>query len=158
MDMEKHEGLRLLKKGKKGLLRIIFSRAGLIILFLLIQLAAMFLLQTVFISYLPHYYFFSIAFCAGMVLYLFNSSADPSSKLTWLVIIMIMPVFGALLLLFTRSDIGHRILRDRYISVTKKSKDILKQDTATLERFEDEAHHAVGLYRYLTRTGCHPVF
>lgn len=158
MDMEKHEGLRLLKKGKKGLLRILFSRTGLIILFLLIQIVAIFLLQTVFISYLPHYYFFTLVFCAGMVLYLFNSKADPSSKLTWLVIIMIMPVFGALLLLFTRSDIGHRILRDRYISVTEKSKNVLKQDTHTMERFEDEAHHAVGLYRYLMRTGCHPVF
>lgn len=150
--------MRLLKKGKRGLLRIVFSRAGLILLFLIIQLVAVFLMQTVFSSYLPHYYIFSRVFSAAMVLYLFNSGADPSSKLTWLVIIMIIPFFGALMLLFTRSDIGHRVLRDRFIGVVERSKKVLKQETYAMERFENEAHHAVGLYRYLMRNGCHPVF
>lgn len=155
---QKSGGMRLLKKGKRGLFRIVFSRAGLIILFLLIQIAAAFLMQTIFSSYLPHYYIFSRVFSAAMVLYLFNSSADPSSKLTWLVVMMIMPFFGALMLLFTRSDIGHRMLRRKFVGVTERSKVVLKQDTGTMARFEEEAPHAVGLYRYLMRNGCHPVF
>lgn len=155
---QKSEGLKLLKKGKKGFLRVIFSRVGLIILFLLLQIATLIFAQEYFKDYMPHYYVFTTLFCAAMVLYLFNSSADPSSKLTWLVIIMIMPFFGALLLLYTRSDIGHRVLRDRFVGVTEKTRAVLKQDVQAMERFETQAPDAAGLSKYLARTGCHPVF
>lgn len=155
---QKSEGLKLLKKGKKGLLRVIFSRVGLIILFLMLQIAMLVVAQEYFKDYMPHYYVFTALFSAAMVLYLFNSSADPSSKLTWLVIIMIMPFFGALLLLYTRSDVGHRVLRDRFVGVTEKTRAVLKQDVQAMERFETQAPDAVGLSKYLGRTGCHPVF
>lgn len=48
-----------------------------------------------------------------MVLYLLNSRLDASAKLTWLLVITLLPVFGALMYLFTQSDLGHRTLRNR---------------------------------------------
>ena len=49
-------GVRLLKKGRRGLWRALFSRAGLITLFLLLQLALLLVLYSYLRDFMPHYY------------------------------------------------------------------------------------------------------
>ena len=151
-------GIRLLNKSKKGLLRIVFSRTGLIALLLVIQVA---LLVGIFIysrEYLPYFYVVDAVFTIAMLIYLLNSSHDPSAKITWLVVIMMLPVFGALLFFYTHSDLGHRVLKDRFAQISKESNEEIPQDEAVMEKFCREAPEAVGLARYLKRAGCHPVF
>lgn len=151
-------GIRLLKRSKKGLLRMVFGRTGLIVLLLVIQVA---LLAELFIyarAFTPYYYVIEAVFTVIMVLYLFNSSHDPTAKLSWLALIMLLPVFGALLFLYTHSNLGHRILKDRFAQVSKESSDKLKQDEETYDSFKKDAAEAEGLARYLKRGGCHPVF
>lgn len=45
---------------------------------------------------------------AVLVVYLINGPIDPTGKITWLVLIMLLPVFGSLLYVYIQSDIGHR--------------------------------------------------
>ncbi len=156
--LQEGTGLNLLRKGRRGLGRILFSRAGLIVVLLLIQVGILMAVQIKFKNYLPHYYTLSAAFSVVMVLFLINGQHDPSSKLTWLVVIMLMPVFGSLLLLYTQSDIGHRILRDRFAQIMDTTKAGLTQDEKTLENFRRDAPEAAGLAAYLSHTGCHPVY
>lgn len=155
--VQENTGLNLLRKGRRGLWRIVFSRIGLIFLLLLLQLGLALLAQKYFYDFLPHYYIVAAVFSAGMVLYLLNSSTDPTSKITWLVVIMLMPAFGALLLAYTRSDVGHRVLRGRFAQVSAQTRTAISQNDETLSRFEKASPEAVGLARYLIRTGCHPV-
>ena len=98
----KGKTLRLLKKGHKGLVYALFSRFGLVVLMLLIQVALIVVVYNIFKEFVPHYYGISMAFSAFMVLVLINSRMDPTSKVTWLVIIMIMPVFGSMLYIYTQ--------------------------------------------------------
>lgn len=49
-------GIRLLKKGQKGLVHAIFSRFGLILVLLLLQVGALFSLLRWFGGLLPHYW------------------------------------------------------------------------------------------------------
>lgn len=151
-------GIRLLKKSKKGLLRMVFSRSGLICLLLVIQVAILFGLFFYARGILPYYYVAEAIFTIIMVLYLFNSSHDPTAKLSWLALIMVLPVFGALLFLYTHSNLGHRMLKDRFAQVSRESQDKLSQDEEAFENFKKDAPEAVGLASYLKRGGCHPVF
>ncbi len=151
-------GIRLLNKSKKGLMRIVFSRTGLIALLLLIQVALFAAILYYSREYLPYLYIVDIVFSISMVLYLLNSSHDPTAKLTWLVVIMILPIFGSLLFLYTHSDLGHRVLRDRFAHITKESMNEIEQNQETLEKFKEQAPEALGLARYLGRASCHPVF
>ena len=48
-------GIRLLKKGQKGVVHAIFSRFGLILILLLLQVFALFSLVRWFNGLLPHY-------------------------------------------------------------------------------------------------------
>ncbi|MEA5151903.1 MAG: phospholipase D-like domain-containing protein [Oscillospiraceae bacterium] len=151
-------GMQLLKKGRRGLGKVLFSRAGLVALLLLLQIAILIGVQVRFKAFLPHYYLIVSVFCVVMVLYLFNGKFDPSAKLTWLVVIMLMPAFGALLLLYTQSDVGHRLMKGRFAQIMADTKDDIPQDAGTLEKFRRDAPSAAGLACYLGRTGCHPVY
>lgn len=78
-------------------------------------------------------------FSAVMVLYLLNSRLDPTAKITWLVIIMLMPVFGAFLFWFTKSEIGHRLIKGRVHQITTQAKDCIPQNQEVFHRLEQEA-------------------
>ena len=101
MNEESNQGLQLLRKGQKGLIHLIFSRLGLILLLLAFHLFLMFGAFRWFGKFLPHIYGGTILFTASMVLYLLNSRMDATAKLTWLIVILLLPVFGALLFCYT---------------------------------------------------------
>lgn len=156
-DMQKM-GMRLLKKGRIGMVRLVFSRIGLLALLLLLQVA---LVLTAFMlcqQYVPHLIVLQSIFVVVMVLYLINSDFDPSAKITWLVFIMIVPVFGTLFLLYTRMDVGHRALRDRLRLFVDQTKDVLPQSERALKGLEEASPESVALDRYLNLTGCFPVY
>lgn len=157
-ETEENVGLRLLKKGQKGIIHAIFSRLGIIVLLLLVQVFFLFSVFTWFGDLVPHFWGGTIAFSACIVLYLINSSIDPTAKITWLIIIMLMPVFGALLFWFTQSEVGHRALKSRVDQLIKETNDLVPQDQDALEHLKEEAPGAANLASYINRTGCHPVY
>ncbi len=155
---EENGGLHLTKKHKKTLLTAIFSRAGLIVLLMLLQIALIVLAFSRLRDFLPHFVTLTTAFSAVMALYLLNSGHDASAKLTWIVVIVILPIFGALLYAYTRSDIGHRLLKRRFADIIAETAESIPQDEAVLERAAAEAPALAGLTRYVGRTGCYPAF
>lgn len=87
-------GIRLLKKGQKGLVHAIFSRFGLVLVLLLLQFGALFSLLRWFGQLLPHYLGGTALVTAAMVVYLLNIDMDNSVRITWLVVIAVLPVLA----------------------------------------------------------------
>lgn len=159
MDPNKENtGIRLLKKGRKGIISAIFSRMGLILVLLLIQIIFMFTIFQWFEDFLPHIYGGSMVFSAVMVLYLLSSPIDPTAKITWLVIIVLLPVFGSLLYIYVQSDIGHRALKDRLQRINRLGKGLIPQSKPTYNALKEENPGIASLSRYIARSGCFPVF
>lgn len=127
-------GLRLLKKGQKGVVRAIFSRFGIVLLLLLLQVGVLFGLFVKFEQLLPHYLGSAALFSAVMVIYLLNTRMDNSAKITWLIVIMLLPVLGGLLFLYTESDLGHRMLKRRLSDLSEKTRTELEQDLQSAQR------------------------
>ena len=134
MEEELNKGLTLLKKGQKGLVHAVFSRMGLILLLLVLHVLLLFSAFRWFENFLPHIYGGAVIFTVGMVLYLLNSRMDPSAKITWLIVVMLLPVFGALLFWYTQSDIGHRALKDRLNRLIAQTRDSIPQSAQVMER------------------------
>ena len=107
----KDKGIQLLKKGQKGIIHAIFSRFGLVLLLLLIQVFVLFGIFQRFEKFLPQILGGTVLFSFIMVIYLLNSSINPTAKITWLIVIMLLPVFGVLLFAYTQSETGHRALK-----------------------------------------------
>ncbi|MDD2213710.1 MAG: phospholipase D-like domain-containing protein [Oscillospiraceae bacterium] len=150
--------LYLLKKGRNGLLHSIFSRLGLVLLLLLLQIGLLIAGFNWFAGYLPHVFGGQTLLLLVMLLYLVNCQMDVNAKITWLVIIALAPVGGTLLLLFTRADAGHRALRRRLDYIHRVSRHELPQDPAVSAKLEQSSPEVYGLSRYLWQTGDYPVY
>lgn len=159
MQMDyKSKGLNLLKKGQKGIIHAIFSRFGLILLLLMVQILILFGIFQQFEEFLPHVFGGTVLFTFLMVIYLLNSKINPTAKITWLIAIMLLPVFGVLLFLYTQSDIGHRALKKRVSDIITDTKDRIPQSAETMEHLSAVNRGAASLARYMHRSGCHPVY
>ena len=154
----KNKGLLLLKKSKKGIVHALFSRFGLILLLLAVQVLILFGIFQWFEEFLPHVLGGTALFSLFMVIYLLNSSINPTAKITWLIVIMLLPVFGVLLFLYTQSDIGHRALKKRSLEIIDATRKSIPQSAEVMERFSVENPGAAALAHYIARSGCYPVF
>lgn len=160
MEESKKEsmGLSLLKEGQKGFVHAVFSRFGMILLLLVFQVLILLAVFQWFEEILPYFWGGSTLFTVGMVLYLLNSRIDPTAKITWLIIIMLLPVFGVLLFWYVQSDLGHRAMKDRLDKLLTQTKDSISQKPAVLEALSEQNKGVAALAHYIHHTGCHPVF
>ncbi|MBQ3466164.1 MAG: cardiolipin synthase [Firmicutes bacterium] len=155
---EEAEILRLAKPKRKGILALIFSRFFIIILLLLLELTVMVVPFVLLENYMHHYYGALIIFTVIIMIYLFNSKMDSTAKLTWMLIISVLQVAGALMLLFTQRNIGHRMIKERSERMIACTKDAVEQDPKTLVKLREEDSFTDDLLTYLNRSGCFPAF
>ena len=120
-------GIRLLKRGQKGVVHAIFSRFGLVLVLLLLQAFALFSLLQWFGELLPHYFGGTLLVTAAMMVYLLNQDMDNSVRITWLVVIAVLPVLGVPLFWYTKADIGHNALKKRLMDLESQTRAQLPQ-------------------------------
>ena len=151
-------GVRLLKQGKKGLFSVIFSRMGIVILLLLIQLAIILALVVNLREYMTHYVVVVGLLTLVMAVLVINSRSDSTAKITWLLIIAVLPIFGALFYLYSKSNLGQRTLKKLTMSWMEEKKSAIEQDLDVLAKVKEESPETAGIAHYIQRTGCYPIF
>ena len=117
-------------KSKRGILQVVFGRTMIIIVLLALQFFILFGLMFSFEKYIPYFFGSVTIFSAIMLLFVLNTETDPTIKLSWCVFIGVIPVFGALMYLFTRLDVGHRKVQKFIGKSIEQSKDYAKFDAA----------------------------
>lgn len=132
-------GIRLLKRGQKGVVHAIFSRFGLVLVLLLLQAFALFSLLQWFGELLPHYFGGTLLVTAAMMVYLLNQDMDNSVRITWLVVTALMPVLGVPLFWYTKSDVGHNALKRRLLDLEGQTRAQLPQNEQTVELLQEQA-------------------
>lgn len=151
--------VKLLNKKKKGMLqKLFFSRLGVIVILIVLQLLLFLLFAAWFRQYLTHYEVVRGIFTLAMVIYLFNSGMDSSAKLTWLMIIAVAPFFGTSFLFFSKIDFGHNVLKDRVAEMIRRTKNLLPQKESVLQELERDPYGTEDLHRYMNREGCFPIY
>lgn len=149
---------RLIAKPKKGILRIVFSRVGLMVVLLLLQLNILLSVYGWFAEYFRWFTVVQAIFSTCMVLYLFNCGMDSSAKLTWLVLIMMFPIPATIMLCFTQNEIGHKAVKDRVGQLIGETKEKLIQREETLKKPEIVNSATDDLCRYMNQSGCFPLW
>lgn len=150
--------IRLIEKKKTGVLAIVFSRMSLVILLLGSQLFLLFGMFLRFRQYLPQFFGGTILFTLVMVLYLVNSGIDPTGKITWLIVVMLVPFFGAAFYWFTQAEFGHRLMKKRLLHLMAVSRERIPQDEEAIEEIRKESPESLALHRFISRTGCYPLY
>lgn len=149
----------LLHKSKLGFFKGIFSRATLIAILFILQI---FFIYQSFLWMEQYRYWLTIVesiFAVAMVLYLVNSEMDALSRVTWLILIMVAPLFGSILLIYTKFDIGYRDLKHRLNHLVELGKIYYRDDEAIIEVLKDQTSTTYHLVQYLQRSsGSFPVY
>ena len=154
----KNKGLILLKKGQSGIVHAVFSRFGLILLMLAVQVMILFSIFQWFYEVIPHIFGGTVILTSAIVVYLLNSRVNPTAKITWLIILLILPVFGVLLFVYTQSDLGHRVLKEWANKMISDTRSCIRQDEAVAKRLAEENGGVAALAHYMGRSGSHPVY
>ena len=135
------------KKSRRGAGHVIFSRGLLIVLLLAVQV---FLIIGLF----TRWQFASFAYGGTYVLsifmafYLINQPMNPTTRQTWLILVLLVPVVGSLLYVFVETDIGHRLVRKRLADIERQTRGKLPRPNGLMERLaqEDPALHSLATY------------
>ena len=143
---------------RKGFLRLIFSRFLIILTLLLLQVGIVVGIFWWMTEYIPHFRIFEFIFSAAMVIYLFNNSMDSAAKLTWMFLIAIMPISGAFFLLYTQTNLGHRVLKRRVEELIQETKALIRQPEGVREELQADGTGTDDLATYLNLSGCFPIY
>lgn len=161
MDRQKEKenpGLRLLRKGKRGLAYVLFSRTGLIVLLLLLNLLLVVALYSRFLNWLAGAQLLSVLLGIGAMIYLINSDMDASAKITWLVLCMLLPSVGIPLYIYIQSDLGHQLMKEQMNVILKKTHHFLPQSQSTAKELEAQDPAEGRLLDYMQRVGGFAVY
>ena len=100
---------------------------------------------------MPYFWGGNTLLSAVIVLSLFGNDDNPTIKLTWFFILSVLPVFGLILYLYIRTDLGHRLMIRRYNDIQAQTKDLIPSPTAC--QTTDLPPETQGLAAYLEHCG-----
>ena len=143
---------------KKGIISMVFSRFGIVLVLLALQILVLLGLFLKFSQLAPHYYIISAVFYIFMITVIVNSDHDASSKITWLTTMAFLPIFGALLYIYTTVDIGHRVLKKKVTNILKNTKNKITQDKSVIDKVEEICPDVADLNYYLNKSGRFPLY
>ena len=143
---------------KKGIISMVFSRFGIVLVLLALQILVLLGLFLKFSQLAPHYYIISAVFYIFMITVIVNSDHDASSKITWLTTMAFLPIFGALLYIYTTVDIGHRVLKKKVTNILKNTKNKITQDKSVIDKVEEICPDVADLNYYLNKSRRFPLY
>ncbi len=142
----------------RKLVKILFNRNTLFVILLLLQIA---FLVSAILMLSEHYLF--VYFCLllldlVLVVYITNTSENPSYKLPWIMSMLVFPLFSGLAYILIKTDLGHRLFKKAYADKVVETKKYLPQDTHIVQqlRADNEGHY--NLSNYLQKYGGYPVY
>ena len=145
-------------KSKRGALRILFGRTSVIILLLVVQFAGLFAIFAYFERYVSLAYGGFAVISLFMAVYITNSSDNPAIKLSWIVLIMLVPVFGTLLYFFVHKDIGHRLMYRQLEKVLEQTKPYIRPQASLSSELRELDRALDNTARYVGEHAGYPIY
>lgn len=153
--------LRLLKKSKRGILKVIFGRTGITSIFVLLQFLFylnMFNVLNILTAYFPILISTNIIIQILFVVVLVNNRESSSVQLSWLILTAIIPLYSIPMYYFIRNDVGNRKLKKNTIEYIEKSKGKIDQDAKVISEVERYNRKLFNLSLYINKTGSYPIY
>ena len=147
-----------IRRSKRGFFHVAFGRSTVIILLLLLQIVLMFAAFVYLGQYLMLFFGGVVAFTAVMLVWILNTEKNTAIKLTWCIVISVLPAFGALLYIYVNADVGHRIEKRRIEQMVRESEVYVPDQSALMQRLEGEKPALCRLAQYTRSHGGFPIY
>ena len=131
------------------LIKFLFSRMAIIGFLILIQLIVLtFTIWKLSESFFYLYILFK-AISIFAVIYILSTKDNPSYKLAWIILILIIPVFGGLFYLIFGLKKTTKRFRERMINIYKETSKLVYQDKDILHKIETQDKSFANQVKYL---------
>lgn len=156
--MENIEEHKIIQTGRRGILHIVFSRTMIILLTLLLQIILLLVMMFSLVQHVTVLFGSVAAFTTIMLVYVLNTQENPSIKLSWCIVISVLPLFGAVLYFFVKYDLGYR-LEQKVLEVGMRESDVyVPEQTELFEKIQKEDKSLYNLAYYLRKKGQHTIY
>lgn len=145
-------------KRKQKLFHRVFGRTVIIFLCLLLQVCLLLFVLIQVLRDLPVLFGGIVTFTAAMLLYVLNTDDNPSIKLSWCIVIALLPVFGTLIYFLVRMDLGHRVEQRLIYRTTQESRQYVPANPQLLEHICQKDRHLYHFTKYLSKVGTHQIY
>lgn len=155
--MLKEDKKKLVKKTSGKFLRIIFGRTTFVILSLIVQIMVLCLTFEWLKNQAFYFYGGFTILSAVVVIYILNKNENPSYQMSWIIPVLVFPVFGVMFYLFIETQPGTKAIAKRLQKLQLDTKPWLKQDPAVIHQLYEESRGVTGLAVYMNHYGGYPV-
>ena len=100
----------------------------------------------------------STVLSAVLIIFEINRTEESTFKMTWITLIAIIPIFGALFYLFTRAQGVSMNIGDDYKNIQEANKKYLVQDNDVMKNIYQTDKNQDGFARYLSKYGGSPAY
>ena len=136
-------------KGKYNIFRIIFSRKMLSALILMLQLAVFAVAFTFLREKAVYIYTACMILAIILAIFEINRDENPEFKLTWVLLIGLIPIFGAILYLYLHLGVVTRSIRKKLVAIQKSAQKYMHWDDDGKQTLKAYAKNDYGIFGYL---------
>ena len=142
----------------KKIYRLLYSNKFVAMVMLLMQIIT-FVAMYIWISdYSKVLFGLSTVLSAVLIIFEINRTEESTFKMTWITLIAIIPIFGALFYLFTRAQGVSMNIGDDYKTIQEANKKYLVQDEDVMKNIYQTDKNQDGFARYLSKYGGSPAY
>ena len=144
---------KLLQQSKRGLFHIVFSRTAITILLLLLNFFLLFSFLFELFEGITFIFGGLAAATAIMMVIILNSDDDPPFKLSWCILVALLPLFGIVLYTVVHLDLGSRVSKKMLERSVASGLPFLPDSSALIGKIAQEDPATAGIARYLQQYG-----
>ena len=137
------------EESKRSALQVIFSRTMLIMILIVLQFAYIIARMYAFAGYLPILLGGELLIVATMMMFILNSKENPAIKLSWCFLVGIFPIFGSVVYMVVRYDLGYRLQQRRITESEVQSRKFLPANDEALEALKQQDMQTYHMASYL---------
>lgn len=145
------------KQAKKGLFHMLFSRVTIVLVLMILQMVSFYAMVTHFQEYEVYIRAVLMLLEIVSVLSIINSGSNPAFKITWILVILVLPFFGILFYVFMKIMPGAGAIKRRLNDLTIQTEAYMRQDEDTLQALRLSKPANANLAYYLGKQLSFPV-
>lgn len=113
---------------KKGLFRIVFSRTGIILLLILVQLGLFLRIPYYLGDYIRYMYGVLLVLEVIVIIYIINTEGNPAFKMTWMLSVIVFPVVGTIFYIYAQTQPGTQFIKKRLSKLKIETDPYMQQE------------------------------
>lgn len=147
-----------IKKKLRSLRRIIFGRTMVVVLGLGLQLYFIISALSFFSNNLVYFTAASNALSLVVIVYIINEKTNPYYKLAWVVPVTLVPIFGTVMYIYVKLELGTHIMKKRTEELVKKTSEYIPQNEEILRELSENDRKESNLAEYMKKFAGYPIY